>query len=201
MCARLPGIKELLAGDDPRERETRGDPLRHHQDVWLNVLVLHGEHLAGAPVAGLHLVGDQQNAEFAGQLTEARQEAGRRHNVATLAEDRLHDDGGNIFGAGEGVQREIPLLLPAAAASRAGAWGARNGVIARRYWCTEARRECGAVDRTGEWLEVAAVDVLRRGHRHRLRGATVIAAAEGEDHATLRGASRQLHRRLDRLGS
>ena len=201
MCARLPGVEQLLAGDDPREGEARGDPLRHHQDVGLNVLVLHGEHLSGAPVAGLHLVGDQQNAELTGEFAKSWQEASRRHNVATLAQDRLNDDRGNIFGAREGVQCEIPLLLPAAAAPSAGAWGARNGRITCLNWCTEAGGECGAVDRTWEWFEVAAVDVLRRGQRHRLRGATVIAAAEGEDHAALGGASRQLHRRLDCLRS
>ena len=46
---------------------------------------------------------------------------------------------------------------------------------------------------------MAAVDVLCGGHRHGLRGAAVISAAEDKDHAALRCAARQLHRRLNRL--
>ena len=161
--------------------------------------MLHCEHLAGAAESGLHFVGDEQDAEFARQFTESREEARWRHNVATLTEYWLNNNGGNILCARECVQGEIPLLFPAAAASGAGAatsWCAR---VARRNRCAVAGGKCGAVDRPWERLKVAAVDVLCGGHRHGLRGTAVISAAEDKDHAALRCATRQLHRRLNRL--
>jgi hypothetical protein len=81
--------------------------------------VLHCEHLSGATESGLHFVGDEKDAEFACQFTEAREESNWRHNVATLTEYRFNNNGGNIFCARERVEREIPLLLPAATASSA----------------------------------------------------------------------------------
>ena len=161
--------------------------------------MLHCEHLSGAAEASLHFVGNEQDAEFARQFTEAREEACWWHNVATLTEYRLNNNRGDILSTRECVEGEIPLLLPAATASGARAatsWCAR---VARRNRCSVARRECGAVDRSWERLKVAAVDVLCGGHRHGLRGAAVISAAEDKDHAALRCAARQFHRRLNRL--
>ena len=161
--------------------------------------MLHCEHLSGATEAGLHLVRNEQDAEFACQFTEAREESRWRHNVATLTEYWLNNNGGNIFCARERVEGEIPLLLPAATASGARAATSWLTRVARRNRCAVAGGECGAVDRSWERLKVAAVDVLCGGHRHGLRGAAVISAAEDKDHAALRCAARQLHRRLNRL--
>ena len=88
-------VHELGPGEDPRQRQARGDPLGHDEDVRLDVPVADGEQLAGPPEAGLDLVGDEQDPVLAGDLAEARQEGRRRDDVAALAEDRLDDDRGH----------------------------------------------------------------------------------------------------------
>ena len=64
----VPGFQcghQLLAGEDPGQRQPRGDALGHDQDVGLDVPVLDREHLAGPPEPGLDLVGDEQDAVLA----------------------------------------------------------------------------------------------------------------------------------------
>ena len=145
------------------------------------------------PDAGLDLVGDEEDPVGAGDLAEARQEAGRRDDVAALAEDRLDDDRRHVLGVGQRVQRQVQLLLPVAGAAGVGRVGAAGGPV--------AVRERGAVHGAGERLEVAAVDVLGRREGHRLGGAAVVAAPEDEDDGALRGRPGQLDGCLDRLGA
>ena len=57
-----------------------------------------GEHLAGPAVAGLHLVGDQENPVLVAELAQARHKGSRRHDVAALAQHRLDDEGGDVLG-------------------------------------------------------------------------------------------------------
>ena len=194
-----PALKEFFARDETGEGETRRDPLGHHQDVWLHVLVLHGEHLPSATESGLHFVCNQQDPEFAREFAQAGEEARGWNDVAPFAKHRLHDDGGDIFCVDQRVQREFPLLFPAAAATGACSAAPWRTRVTRGNWCAIAVWECGRIDRAGEWLKVSAVDVLRRGHRHRLRRAAVISAAEDKDHASLSCAARQLDRRLHRF--
>ena len=60
--------------------------------------VLDGPHLAGAPGAGLHLVGDVETAVLlAGRLIDL-EELRRRGDVAALALLRLDDHGGDVVG-------------------------------------------------------------------------------------------------------
>ena len=51
-----------------------------------------------------------------GDLAEARQEAGRRHDVAALAEDRLDDDRRDLVRVDELVEGQVELGLPVARA-------------------------------------------------------------------------------------
>src|SRR5712691_6243234 len=60
--------------------------------------MLDGKELAGAPEAGLDLVGDQQDPVPLGQLAQGAQEIERRRNEAALAEYGLDDDRGNSLG-------------------------------------------------------------------------------------------------------
>ena len=47
------------------------------------------------PKPGLDLVRDEQDAVLGGELPQARQEPGGRHDVAALADDRLDDERGD----------------------------------------------------------------------------------------------------------
>ena len=130
-----------------RQRQPGRDALGHDQDVRLDVPVLDREHLAGAPEPGLDLVGDEQDPVLAGDLAQARQEPGRRDDVATLAEDGLDDDRGHALGVDELVERQVELRLPVARAG-VGRMGAAGGSIAVRVG--------GVVDGPGQGFEGAA---------------------------------------------
>ena len=88
MRARRESVEQRAARHDPRQRQARGDALGHDHDVGHDAAPLDGEEAAGAAVAGLDLVGDQQDAVLVGNLAQRRQERRRWDDVAALAEDR-----------------------------------------------------------------------------------------------------------------
>src|SRR5581483_11138902 len=55
-------VHDLRAADHRREREPARDRLRDGDEIRLDPEVLHREHAARAPVAALHLVGDEDDA-------------------------------------------------------------------------------------------------------------------------------------------
>ena len=73
------------------------------------------EHRAGAPEAGLHLVGDEQDAVLAQTGREPLQERGGRGDVAAFAEHRLDDD---RRGLGRRGLRREQVVEPGAARGR-----------------------------------------------------------------------------------
>ncbi len=152
--------------------------------------MLDGEEPSGAPEAGLDLVGGEEDAVLLGDLAEARQERPRRHDVAALPDDRLHDDEGHLVGLDDLVEEQVQALLPVAGAG-VGAVRATRGPV--------AVGEVGLVGGARQGLERGAVGGLRRGERHRLRGAPVEAVAEADDGAPPRGRTGELDRGLHGL--
>ena len=98
-------------------------------------------------VAGLDLVGDQQDPVLAGDLAQAGQEARRRDDVAALAQDRLDDDRRDVLRVDELVEGQVELGLPVAGAVRRVVAAARGAI---------AVRVGRVVDRAGQGLEMAA---------------------------------------------
>ena len=84
-------------GDDRTDRHAAAQALGAEQDIGLDPLVLRRPHLPGASHAALHLVTHQQDAVAVAQLPQRLQVPGRRHDVATLALDRLHENGGGAL--------------------------------------------------------------------------------------------------------
>jgi len=72
-----PAFHQLAPGNDPGERQARGQSLGDGDDVGCHPKVFEGEPLARAPEAGLNLVGDEQDAVLVAQPAQAGQEAGR----------------------------------------------------------------------------------------------------------------------------
>ena len=62
VIARLERRRDLVAGGERAERESVGNALGRHQNIRLDPVMLEGEHRARAPEAGLHLVGNKQDA-------------------------------------------------------------------------------------------------------------------------------------------
>src|SRR6185369_5125063 len=87
--ALLPLFHDGLLREDHADRQTRPQALGQRRDVGRDAEVLRREHLAAAADARLHFVEDQQDAVTIAQRAQALQESIRRHQVATLALDRL----------------------------------------------------------------------------------------------------------------
>ena len=81
---------------DGADRHARAQALGGEQDVGLDALVLAGEHLPGPADAALDLVGHQQDPVPVAEGAQVAQLAGRRHDVAAFALDRLDEDGGHV---------------------------------------------------------------------------------------------------------
>ena len=93
MAARAQYAEHLLGGHHRRDRDDpAAERLAQHVDVGDDALELAGERRAGAAQAGLDLVGDEQHVGRGAQLADPREVAGRRHDHAGLALDRLEQD-------------------------------------------------------------------------------------------------------------
>ena len=65
-------VHDLGGADHARERQPGGDRLRDGHQVGLDAVVLHREHAPGAPEAGLHLVGDEDDPVLVADPAQAR---------------------------------------------------------------------------------------------------------------------------------
>ena len=95
-AAGVRGVHDLGAAGHRGQRQAAGDALGGDDQVGHDALVVAREQVAGAGEAGLHLVGDEDDAVGAAPLGERRQEARRRDDEPALALDRLDDDGGQV---------------------------------------------------------------------------------------------------------
>ncbi len=83
----------FLAGAEGRHRQQpAAQRLAEDDGIGLHVLVLAGEELAGAPQAGLHLVGDEQHVLLAADARALREVALGRHHDARLALYGFHEE-------------------------------------------------------------------------------------------------------------
>ena len=90
------GVEDAVADLDAAQRQvTAGDPFGEGQDVRFDAETVQREHLAGAPEAADHLVGDQQNVVLVADGAHTRKIVVRRHEYAADALHRLGDHRGH----------------------------------------------------------------------------------------------------------
>ena len=133
--------------------------------------MVHGEHLAGAGKAGLHFVGDQQDAVFVTDGAQRGQEAVRGDIKAAFALHRLDDDGRHALGVDVTLENLFQAL--------------------ERFFFAHAvhRVRVGGVEHFAR--EGAKAQFVRghfAGQAQGHIGATVVAAKEG-DHARTAGVA------------
>ena len=105
-------VEQVAAGDHAADREAVAQPLGEGHHVRGDAVVLDApEVLPGPAPAGLHLVGDEQDAVLVEDLLERREQAVRRHREATDALDRLGDQRRDVT-PGRGRQH-MPQVLDA----------------------------------------------------------------------------------------
>src|SRR6267378_4644327 len=98
MRAGLPLLHDAFFSHYQTDRQARAKALGQRHDIRLYIPVLRGKHLAAATYACLHFIENQQNAVPIAQLAQARQKSIGRYYVATLALNRLDQDGGDFAG-------------------------------------------------------------------------------------------------------
>ena len=181
----------LGLGDHRPQRHAGRQPLGRADDVGLDPPVLDGEHLAGAPDARLHFVGDVQDAVPLGQRLQLAMVLRRRDDVAPFPLNRLDDDGRDFFRR----ERRLEELLFEVRHAFQLARGIRQVVRAAIAVAVADVRHFG-----DQRLEAAALRDFAGGERQGPHRAAVEGAVEGDDVLPAGVVAGQLDRRLDRLG-
>ena len=167
-------VHDLRPAEHARERQAGGDRLGDRDQVGLDPELLDGEGRAGAAEAGLHLVGDEDDAVLVAEPSQALHELAGRDDEAALALDGLEDDRRHVLGRDarlEGVLERVEV-------------GEGHPVGLRR-----------------ERPEPRLVRMGLGGEAEREQRAAVEGALEGDHGGAPRVGARELDRVLDRLGA
>ncbi|MPM64296.1 hypothetical protein SDC9_111182 [bioreactor metagenome] len=158
MASRTPGLHDLVGGHNTAGCQPPSHGLTDRHDVGHHIEVLAGEEFAGASVAGLDFIEDEQDALLITDLAERLDEAGRWDDVAAFALDRLHEDGGHrtrIADVGEQIVELTQRIVGDLVGGEAGRGLAGRGIGDE----IDARHQ-----------RVVALAVLGVGGGHRGRG-------------------------------
>ena len=193
MGAGLP-VHDFGARHADAERHAGGDALGHADDVGLDAGVLDGPPLAGAAGAGLHFIGDEEDAVLVADAAQFLHEDGGSDDVAALALDGLDEDGGDFFGRERGLEE---LLFDVAGAAEG------EGFFFLRAAGTAAIGVgvADVGDAGDERGEAAPLLRLGGGERKRAHGAAVESAEEGDDVLAAGVIAGELEGALDGLGA
>ena len=101
VIAGLIRIGDFRARSVGAKRETIRDAFGTDENVRHNAVIFDREHLSRAAEAGLHFIGDEENAVMIEDLLYFQEVIGRRHDDAAFAHNRLGDEGRDIVGSGE----------------------------------------------------------------------------------------------------
>src|SRR5436309_632164 len=187
-----PSFHDRFLSHDRADRHAAAEPLGREQHIRLDPLMLARPHFAGPSYAALYLVAHEQDAVAVAQLPQRLQIAGRRHHVAALALDRLHEHRGDAL-------RVQPLGEQVVLDRRHTPHGARGlGVaevavvaiaVGHVVHLGEERREAGPLARlTGREAQPPVRAAVER-------------ARERDDGGASRRVPRELDRAFDRFGS
>ena len=130
-----------------------------------------GEPFAGASEAGLHFVGDEENAVLAADALQQLEIAGRRNDEAAFAENGLGDHGGDGFGSHRTLESVFEVTRES---FRGGAFFGPVGISKRN-----------AVDVAGKGLEAGFIRMRLAGQRHGEKRAAMEGVFETNDGGTL----------------
>ncbi|GDY57513.1 hypothetical protein SVIO_081360 [Streptomyces violaceusniger] len=201
-------VHDVGAGDDTADRHAVADALGEGEDVGRPGAVVRlpaPEVVAGAAPAGLHLIGDPQDAVPIQHLAEGGEQPVGRGGEAADALDRLGDQRGDIaVRLTEDVLEVGHARLDELAVGQPGerATGAHRAVHVQRLERGQAGRRPAAVAGDADGREGAAVVAV--AHRQDLVGAAVgggeqqgrvigLGAGGGEEDPRVRDAGQRGH--------
>src|SRR5690242_8720751 len=104
------GVYDFGAAGDRGDRHAAAEGLRRGDQIGLDTEMFGGKPLAGAGEAGLHFVGDKENALLAANVLQQLEVIARRNNEAAFAKDGFGDHGGDGFGSDNTLERVFQVV-------------------------------------------------------------------------------------------
>ena len=98
-------VHNFSRGDHGAQGHTGGDALGDGDNVRIHLEMLHPEHFPGAPHAGLHFIGDIQDAVLFSNFIKFFVKPRRRYDIPALALDGFDKDGRHLFGRHRGSEK------------------------------------------------------------------------------------------------
>ena len=184
-AAQAAGVGRVHDGGAARNGRQRGasaHALGHGHQVGRDAKVLHGKHLAGAAVAGLHFVSNQHNTVLVAQGAQPLHGLSLDGVETALALHRLKNDGSHT--------RRLDVALEQLL----------HGVFGVLQICAMAR-ERHVVNLGGKGAKARLVGLDLASERHRKQAAAVEGAAKGNDAAAPSVRAGDLDGVLNRLGA
>src|SRR5580693_10699502 len=93
------GVHDFGTTCDSGDRHATSERFRGQDQVGLDAEMFGGEPFAGTREAGLHFVGDEEDAVLAANGVNGFEIVARWDNEAAFAQNRFGDHGGNGFGS------------------------------------------------------------------------------------------------------
>src|SRR6266478_10035060 len=93
------GVHDFGAAGDGGDRHATAEGFGHGDEIRLDAEMFGGKPFAGAGEAGLHFVGDEENAVLAADILQQLEIIARGDDEAAFAENGFGDDGGDGFGS------------------------------------------------------------------------------------------------------
>ena len=102
-------VHDLTAAHEGTQRQGCADGFSHDDAVGDDVVILDGEHLAGAPESLLHFLGNEEDAVILTQLVQLLHEDGVGRQQSAVALYRLDDHRGDLVDRKEGCEGQLHL--------------------------------------------------------------------------------------------
>src|SRR5204863_5105401 len=146
------GVHDFRAAGDRGDGHATAEGFRHGDQIRVDAEMFGGEPFAGAGEAGLHFVGDKENAVLAANVLQQLEVVARRNDEAAFAEDGFGDDGGDGFGSDDTLERVFEVV--------------RESFGGGTFFAAIRISERNAVDVAGERREPGFIRMRFAGERH-----------------------------------
>src|SRR5258708_14627141 len=104
------GIHNFGAAGYGGDGHATAEGFGHGDQIRLDAEVLGGEPFAGAGEAGLHFVGDEEDAVLAADILQQLEVVARGNDEATFAENGFGDHGGGGFGSAGALEGVFEIM-------------------------------------------------------------------------------------------
>src|SRR5258708_6025135 len=165
------GIHDFGAAGYGGDGHATAEGFGHGDQIRLDAEVLGGEPFAGAGEAGLHFVGDEEDAVLAADILQQLEVVARGNDEATFAENGFGDHGGDGFGSDGALEGVFEMM--------------REGFGGGSLFAAVGIGERNTVDVAGERLEAGFIGMRLAGQRHGEKRAAMEGVLETDDGGAL----------------